>query len=290
MAERDTLFTGKSVEDAIADGLRMLGLSQDQVDVEIINRGSRGLFGIGSEPAQVRLTPKSAAAPAPRVTAAPVPAPVVPTPAPKAPVAPPSEPVAPAVVEPPKASVPEAPRAADLDEDTVVSSDVSYEAISPEDEEAVTELAIQLLLEMVDLMGFDATATATWQDADDDNDHRYLLLNLEGEELSPLIGRRGDALNNIQYLLRLMVNQRVHAWKNIVVDVDNYRQRRTEHLTQLALRIADQVAAGGRPLALEPMPSNERRIVHIALRDHPKVFTESIGEGDRRKIQVLPRP
>ena len=188
-------------------------------------------------------------------------------------------------MEPPKAGVPDAPRSTDREEDTVVA----YEAISPEDEEAVTELAIQLLLEMVELMGFDATATATWQEADDDNDHRYLLLNLEGEELSPLIGRRGDALNNIQYLLRLMVNQRVHAWKNIVVDVDNYRQRRTEHLTQLALRIADQVAAGGRPLALEPMPSNERRIVHIALRDHPKVFTESIGEGDRRKIQVLPR-
>jgi spoIIIJ-associated protein len=285
MAERDTLFTGKTVEDAIADGLRMLGLSQDQVDIEVINRGSRGLFGIGSEPAQVRLTPKSAAAPAPRATAAPAPAPVAPAPAPKAPVAPPSEPVAPAVVEPPKAGVPDAPRAVDREEDTVVS----YEAISPEDEEAVTELATQLLLEMVDLMGFDATATAIWQDADEDNDHRYLLLNLEGEDLSPLIGRRGDALNNIQYLLRLMVNQRVHAWKNIVVDVDNYRQRRTEHLTQLALRIADQVAAGGRPLALEPMPSNERRIVHIALRDHPKVFTESIGEGDRRKIQVRPR-
>jgi len=284
MAGRDTLFTGKSVEEAMAEGLRTLGLSQEQVNVEVINRGSRGLFGIGSEPAQVRLTPKSASVPvAPRVTAAPVPAPA---PEVKAPVAPPSEPAAPAVAEPLESSTPDAPPVVQHDHETAISG----EAISPEDEEAVTELAIQLLLEMVDLMGFDATATATWQDADEDNDHRYLLLNLEGADLSPLIGRRGDALNNIQYLLRLMVNQRVHAWKNIVVDVDNYRQRRIEHLTQLALRIADQVATAGRPLALEPMPSNERRIVHIALRDHPKVFTESIGEGDRRKIQVMPRP
>jgi spoIIIJ-associated protein len=86
-----------------------------------------------------------------------------------------------------------------------------------------------------------------------------------------------------------MVNQRFHQWKNIVVDVEQYRQRRAEHLVQLALRSADQVARTGRPLSLEPMPANERRIIHLALRDHPQVYTESSGEGERRKIQLLPK-
>ncbi|MBK8046705.1 MAG: hypothetical protein IPK16_06025 [Anaerolineales bacterium] len=86
-----------------------------------------------------------------------------------------------------------------------------------------------------------------------------------------------------------MVNQRTHAWKNIVVDVEHYREHRVEHLTQLALRSAQQVAKSGRALALEPMPPSERRIIHLALRDNPDVYTESSGEGERRKIQILPK-
>jgi spoIIIJ-associated protein len=104
-----------------------------------------------------------------------------------------------------------------------------------------------------------------------------------------LIGRRGETLNNLQYLVRLMVNQRLHRWKNIVVDVEGYRRRRMEHLAQLALRSAQQVAQTGRALALEPMPASERRIIHLTLRDHPDVITESSGEGERRKVQILPR-
>lgn len=150
-------------------------------------------------------------------------------------------------------------------------------------------MAGAMLGQIVQLMGFEATIAEEWRAPDADNDEPYLLLNLHGRDLGALIGRRGETLNNIQYLLRLMVNQRLHAWKNIVVDVDSYRQHRVEHLTQLALRSAEQVARTGRPLALEPMPPNERRIVHLALRDHPEVVTESSGEGERRKIQILPR-
>ena len=114
-------------------------------------------------------------------------------------------------------------------------------------------------------------------------------MNLHGSELGALIGRRGEALNSLQYLLRLMVNQRFHQWKNIVVDVEEYRQHRVDHLTQLALRSAEQVGRTGRPLTLEPMASNERRIIHLALRDHPSVYTESSGDGERRKVQIIPK-
>ncbi len=138
-------------------------------------------------------------------------------------------------------------------------------------------------------MGFEAEVIAEWRERDADNEHRYLLLDLQGRDLSPLIGRRGDTLGNMQYLLRLMINQRLHRWKNIVVDVEGYRQRRIEHLSQLALRLAQQVVQTGRPMSLEPMPANERRIIHLTLRESTDVFTESIGEGARRKVQILPR-
>ena len=150
-------------------------------------------------------------------------------------------------------------------------------------------LAVELLTETVRLMGFEADVVASWQEPDADNDEPYLLLNLHGRDLGALIGRRGETLGNLQYLLRLMVNQRLHQWKNIVVDVEQYRQHRAEHLMQLAQRSAEQVARSGRPLSLEPMPPNERRIIHLALRDNTNVYTESSGEGERRKIQILPR-
>ena len=86
-----------------------------------------------------------------------------------------------------------------------------------------------------------------------------------------------------------MVNQQMKEWTNITVDVEQYKERRVEQLTQLAHRMAEQVATGGRAMSLEPMPANERRIIHIALRDHPAVYTESTGEGERRKVNIVPR-
>ena len=312
------LFTGKTVEDAVAEGLRSLGLTQDQVEVEVISRGSRGLFGIGSEPAQVRLTPRTArVVPPAAVTPPTVTPPTVTTPnRPATPAETPAlakeetTPLVPSTVAAAMIGSGDVTAAADV-EDAVeqsgdeegeepAASDLSGEgeagetgaetgAASDADEEEMAALAVELLSETVRHMGFDAEVVASWQEPDADNDDRYLLLNLQGRDLGALIGRRGETLGNLQYLLRLMVNQRLHQWKNIVVDVEQYRQRRAEHLVQLALRSADQVAKTGRALSLEPMPPNERRIIHLALRDHANVYTESSGEGERRKIQILPK-
>lgn len=314
-----TLFTGKSVEDAVADGLRSLGLTQEQAEIEVISRGSRGLFGIGSEPAQVRITPRTskgsttaAATPptreTPAATSQQVPASVS-TPAQTPATVADSEP--PAVEKSPEKSPIQEPTAAPAQTPATASATASgsYSGRDVEtgdevedrepgashgtDDEAddaeMAALAVELLSETVQMMGFEADVVATWQDPDADNDERYLLLNLHGRDLGALIGRRGETLGNLQYLLRLMVNQRLHQWKNIVVDVEQYRQHRAEHLMQLALRSADQVAKSGRPLSLEPMPPNERRIIHLALRDNTSVYTESSGDGERRKIQILPR-
>ena len=170
------------------------------------------------------------------------------------------------------------------DEDDV---DDSNDADVSDDE--LANMAKALLSELLRLMDFEAEVDASWQDADTTTASPYLLLDIRGENLGALIGRRGETLSSIQYLLRLMINQQVKQWKNIVVDVEHYKQRRVDQLAQLAERMARQVAESGRSVTLEPMPGNERRIVHMTLRDNPDVFTESTGEGERRKVNIFPR-
>jgi spoIIIJ-associated protein len=286
----DSIFTGKSVDEAIAEGLRALGLRADAANIEVISRGSRGIFGLGSEPAQVRITRRASHA------STPPPAAVDADDAVEESIVATSEvetamPAAPPIAAPPIAAPPIAVTTAAGAEATLQDDeDALHDAPStPEDDAQLAALATEFLNKLVELMGFEAEVIAEWREPDTDNEQRYLLLDLQGRDLSPLIGRRGDILGNMQYLIRLMINQRLHHWKNIVVDVEGYRQRRMEHLSQLALRSAQQVAQSGRPLSLEPMPANERRIIHLSLRDHADVFTESIGEGTRRKVQILPR-
>lgn len=314
MATQTQEFKGKTVDEAVEEGLRVLGLARANVAIEVVQKGSRGIFGLGSEPAIVRLTPQSAptshaAAVAPVET---VPA-VVPTPVVAAvPESVTDETPLSTTVAATEAVVaaasPEAPVMASVTEaapPAAAPASVNESAESATEEEAdqeLVEMATHLLSEIVRLMGFEAEVRASWQDDGDDSfgEHdddeqeeghtrsgRYLLLDVEGSELGALIGRRGETLENIQYLLRLMVNQKLHKWKNIVIDVEHYKARRVTQLTQLAGRMAEQVARTGRSMSLEPMPANERRVVHMTLRDHPKVYTESYGDGDRRKVHIF---
>jgi spoIIIJ-associated protein len=96
-------------------------------------------------------------------------------------------------------------------------------------------------------------------------------------------------LQSLQYITRLIVSREVQHWVNLVVDVEKYKLRREKSLRQLAQRMAERVALGGQLVALEPMPPNERRIIHMTLRDHPIVTTRSIGKGDRRKVTIVPK-
>jgi spoIIIJ-associated protein len=106
-----------------------------------------------------------------------------------------------------------------------------------------------------------------------------------------LIGRRGETLAALQLLVNLIVRHRTKRRMRIVVDAENYRLRREENLRSLALRVAQQVRANRRSIALEAMPPNERRIVHIALADYTDISTESTGEGDERRVVIsLKRP
>jgi len=116
-----------------------------------------------------------------------------------------------------------------------------------------------------------------------------IALDITGQNLGILIGRRGETLRALQFITRLIVNRRLHQWAEIIVDVEGYKKRRERSLTQLARRMADRAILLRQAVSLEPMPPHERRIIHLALRDHEKVTTESAGEGDSRKVVIFPK-
>jgi spoIIIJ-associated protein len=156
--------------------------------------------------------------------------------------------------------------------------------------EEVMRLAQQTLQELLDRLQVKASVTARWAEAADEQDEEDgppLVLDIRGDDLGVLIGRRGETLGSLQYITRLIVSQKISGNVNLVVDVEGYKARREQQLRQLALRMADRVASTRKPIALEPMPPSERRIIHLTLRDHPIVTTESVGRDEDRKVTII---
>jgi len=116
-----------------------------------------------------------------------------------------------------------------------------------------------------------------------------LSFEISGEDAGLLIGRRGDTLSSLQFLLNFMLSRKLKTRVMVNIDVEGYRERRTEVLKGLAVRMADRVKTSGRPITLEPMPARERRIVHMTLAEHPDVTTQSVGDGEGRKVVIVPR-
>ena len=118
-------------------------------------------------------------------------------------------------------------------------------------------------------------------------DSQAFVLNIVGDDLGVLIGRRGETLRDLEYLLRLMVSQKTGKPGKLSVDIEGYRIRRERILRELAKRMAERVEMSRQPITLEAMPPNERRIIHLTLRDHLNVRTNSIGEGEHRRVMIL---
>jgi spoIIIJ-associated protein len=116
-----------------------------------------------------------------------------------------------------------------------------------------------------------------------------ISLNIEGDDLGILIGRRGQTLSCLQYIVRLIVGHQKKSWLPVIIDVEGYKQRRYQALQVFARQMAEQVNAKKMSFTLEPMPAYERRIIHLALADHKDVMTESIGQGESRRVVILPR-
>ena len=233
-----------SVEEAIEKGLRDLGLTEDDVDVEILDEGKKGLLGLGTRQARVALMIKPH-------------------------------------VEEPEEAQPLVKKPSVLPDDT----DEEKETEAEPEEVSIARETINIILEK---MRVNAKVSVRLGDSDN-NRVQPVLIDIEGNDLSFLIGRKAETINALQFITSLIVGRELGRWIPLQIDVQHYRQRREDELRKLARRIAEQVTSTGHKQVLEPMPPNERRIVHIELRENPNVETESVGEDPRRKVTVIPK-
>jgi len=149
-------------------------------------------------------------------------------------------------------------------------------------EESSASVGSDVLTHLLGLMGLEGDVIC---DVKDDS----IVLNIEGDDLGVLIGRRGSTLSSLQHVVRLMVASRRMEWPVLSIDVCGYKKRRRTALEDLARRLADQARYRRRSIALEPMPPDERRVVHLALANHPDVYTESTGDDQQRKVVIHPK-
>lgn len=263
LRENESLdVSANTVDEAIEEGLAKLGLPRERVNIEIIKEGKRGVFGIGAEKALVRLTPRR-----------PESKPVVerPAPPPEKPKSRPVEPRPEVVAEEKKPEPRPAP-------------------VASTDSDNIGDLAAGFLADLLKHMGINAGVTArTATDLVESGETPPLVLDVTGDDLGILIGRRSETLQALQFMVRLMVNRELNRWEPIVVDVQSYRVRRRNSLRQMAQKMAERAAASQKRVVLEAMPAHERRIIHIALRDHPQVMTKSVGSEDNRKVTIVPK-
>ncbi len=139
-------------------------------------------------------------------------------------------------------------------------------------------------------MKVNAKVSSRIMEPEDEHDKPMVLVEISGNDLSILIGRKAETLNSLQYITSLILNQKMGSWMPLMIDVQGYRFRRERQLRQLARRLADQAVSTGRKQVLEPMPANERRLIHLELRYHPFVKTESVGEEPTRKTTIFLKP
>ena len=150
----------------------------------------------------------------------------------------------------------------------------------------IVKVASEVLNGLISKMGVDVMANLTEAHSEEMGGP---VFDIDGDDSGLLIGRRGETLRSLQFLVNFMVSRRLGERARIMLDVAGYQQRRINSLKTMARKVAGRVASSGRSIALEPMPPNERRIVHIALSGHSDVDTESTGDGPGRKVVVLPR-
>ena len=290
MNERTTLeIIAPTVEEALAQGLAQLGLPADAVSVEVLDSGNKGLFGLGGRQVRVRLTVNGPGQ-AP-VAASADKKPVVSktegsTPRSKpAPVRQVRESRAPSMNKT-STSAP-APSSAQTKEKIPVKIEAGMAEMGMDGHDAVLDKTESTISKLLFHMGLQAQISAHYGEAREDR--RPIMVDIRGSDLGVLIGRRSETLAAFQYVASLMVGKETDQFVHLIVDVEGHRDRRERQLRQLAQRMAEQVIKSGRKLTLEPMPASERRVIHMELREHPAVTTQSTGEEPHRKITILPK-
>jgi spoIIIJ-associated protein len=319
-------FTGKTVEEALRAARDEFGAELNDLDFEILTPGSRGVLGMGAEPARIVAAPRSelgGAAPK-REAAAAVPLPAAPPRedrpprpddrgrdrGPRREDRPPRRDDRPREDRPPRPDdrprEERPPRRDDRDrgarrgtavavsaseaaEVAAARGSIASERAELEAAEASPEAlaAGQRILEtLMGHLGFDARVEVASGETSRLN---VVAQGDDREALGALIGRKGERLSALQHLVNLMLSKEMGTWTRVLVDVEDYRGRRERQLRELAERAAARVAETGKMLQLEPMPALERRWIHLTLRDSPTVVTQSIGEEPNRRVVLVPR-
>ena len=250
-----TEFSGRTVTEAIEVGLQDLALTPDDVDVEILEEGRGGVFGLGAKMARVRLVPRGQGASIASTLAA--------------------------------SAEQEMEQQAPSTDSLSVSAD-AVETPSASAPDPFLTLAQDFLQKLLDHMELPARVEAAIEAPTGEDDEETYYLNIAGDDLSLLIGRRGETLDAFQYLVRLVVNQRTHRWPHIEIDVEHYKKRRERSLQRLAEQMAAQAVSEHRTMVLEAMSARDRRVIHMTLRDRQDVSTKSVGEGESRKVTIIP--
>ncbi len=258
---------GRDVDEAVKLALEDLKVSIDEVDVTVLEEPSRGFFGIGSKLALVRVEKKKKEEPKPEPPApAPVAAAVKETPA-----------------KPNKEQNKEKKNRQDRSakENKKKKPEPQISIAEPEEELTVLEdhKAITFLNEVIKEMGLDCDVTGKMGT-------ETIYLNIQGKDSGTIIGKRGQTLDSIQYLVSLVVNKDQNKYTRVVVDAENYRAKRERTLEALAYRLASKVTRSRRSVKLEPMNPYERKVIHATLQNHPHVTTRSEGEDPYRRVII----
>ena len=270
--------TGKTINEAIQAAATQLGVTESELAVEVLETPTKRLFGLfGETPAKIRATVKVAAPTAQADETAPVAEPIV---EPIKDVA--DEPVAEAVTEPVAEPV---EKVADEPEEKFepILEPSPVDTPEPFDREQIVTDAENFLQEVFAAMGLEVTIEVTEQAED------AYIFDLKGTSLGMLIGRRGQALDALQYILNLSVNRKLGDEKiHFTLDVEDYRRRREETLTKLAKSVAERAIKTRKEVRLEPMNRHERKIIHTVLQENDRVETHSSGEEPYRYVIVTP--
>lgn len=293
--EKSIITSGKTIDLAIESALSQLGLDRDSVSVTVLQQAKAGFLGFGAQSAKVQVSyevpdpvpekeekPKSALGSASRSKPKPPAAPVKKPEAPQMPKAEPPKPAqsAPAPAkrpEPPKQDRPRPPKPPRPEKPKAPAAPRTYAPAEPGSVEEKIEVFIKGLLEHMD----SNAVPHCWKD--EGNTYK---VDLVGDDLGYLIGRRGDTLDAIQHLTNYTVNRDVEGHIRVNVDAECYREKREESLRRYARKKAQQVLKARRRTTLEPMNAYERHVIHAALQDMENITTHSTGVEPNRRVVI----
>ena len=299
--EKSIVVTGKTIDLAVESALAQLGLTRDDVTYEVLALPKAGFLGIGAQPAKVQVTyeapdpipeaPKVALSSASRSKPKPAPAKKPEAPKPEAPKAeqpkqeaPKAEPVkteTPKAPKAPKENKPKAPKESkENKEPKAPKAPKEAKTYAPAEAGSVEEQIETFIKGLLEHMGSQAVPHA-WKE--EDNTYK---VDLVGDDLGYLIGRRGDTLDAIQHLSNYAINRGVEGHIRINVDAEEYREKREDSLRRYARKKAQQVLKNRRRTTLEPMNAYERHVIHAALQDMDNVTTHSTGSEPNRRVVI----